>query len=208
LGTGASRTTDINLMSGASSTGTVNIASGSTAGAVNIATAGSGNATVNIGSGGTTGNVTIGSTSNTTAISSPLTYASTIGSSYSSLPTRVPASIGYIYAGSFTTLPSSGSSVSNFSITNGGVYVISFAIYITTTTNPTSFFTSLTGGLVNGTTYGYSTINVGNVVSSGTQIITQSTGTSTTYSVTVNYAGGTVLALSTGNSYFKAVKIA
>jgi len=219
-----------NLLNPITASSTIDIATNST-GVINIGTLGGRSTVIHIGDGnsniaggavhinngtntasnvqilngsGSTGTITLGSTTSTLTVNSPISMG------YSTLPSYGNSDIGkvYFYTYSSTTLPTSPASVGTITITTAGVYVINYAIYITSATNPTSFYTTLSGGAVNGTNYGYSTINSTNMVSSGSQVITLGTNTSTTYTITATYAGGTTLLLSTGNSYFKLVKIA
>ena len=172
---------------------------------INTGTGASQSSTTNIGTGTTTGTVTIGNTNNTTAIASPLTYASTIGSSYSSLPSLVPANIGYSYLGSFpATLPTTGSTLSSVTISTGGVYLFMFAIQVNCSLNPTTFYLSLS---FSGLATGYSPMNSTNFTCQLTQYFTKSDNTTVTYNLIPTYSGGTG-PFNVSNSFLRAVKIA
>jgi hypothetical protein len=199
--TGNSTTGDVNILNGLTSGGSVNIASGSGA---------SQTTAVTISTGSTTGLVSIGNSATTTRILSPLTYASTIGASYSSLPSRAVTDIGYIYTGSAfnSTTPASGSTVSTITISTAGVYTISFAYYISATAKPTELYCVMSGGELFGTIYGNTNINATNSMVFGTQIFKQDSVTSTPYNLVMSRTGGTALTTTVASCYFKAVKIA
>lgn len=106
-----------------------------------------------------------------------------------------------------TTIPASANYLSTCEISQAGIYMASFVCQITGTTLPTgTFYVVLGGGSTINTAYGYTTVNSANLTAHGTQIFKQASSTSITYSLQINYSGGSGLSVQ-GGSYFNITRI-
>lgn len=210
-----STTSNVNIKTELTSSGDVNIATG---------TGVSQSTTVNIGSGSTTGTVKIGGASNVVELAKPPTL------SYTTLPTFTPTQIGYTLravltvntAAGATTVPIDPFSATTFTL-GVGVWSMTYSIQFrglnattpTTITKTTAIF-NLATVQNNINTYGFAitrdtvfVTNAGDYAYSGSAIIVNDTASNVlTPSITVDYTPVNSCQFRANNTYLTVTRIA